>query len=211
MVASIILSTLRCSHTLPSPLHFAQDGSRARRQRSTSGTAAAQAFGTGYHATTQSCLHALYQLRGRLKPQFVLDMGCGTGVLGMAAARIWSAPVYLCDYDPKAVEICQDNINKNNLRKRCHVFESFAYQKLKQCKNALPQQYDLILANILPNPLCEMAYDQARYLKCGGYLILSGLQQRHLQRILAVYKNFNIFQQRVYCCADWLAVVLCKK
>lgn len=169
---------------------------------------ASQAFGTGYHATTSLCLKALNSLRGQLKPEHVLDMGCGTGILGMAAARIWPTKAYLFDIDPKAIKICQDNIKKNGL---CHSVVAFVAKGYHGWpKRRFPKKYALITANILPNPLCEMSKQQAHFLAKGGRLILSGLQRSHLRRVFAAYQRFGLKIKRVYEKDSWLSVVLCK-
>jgi ribosomal protein L11 methyltransferase len=134
---------------------------------------AATAFGTGEHATTQGCLLALDALaRRRRRPARVLDMGSGTGILAMAAAKTWGVPVLACDIDPNSVRVAAGNAAANGVGHLVTTETTVGY-RAAAVRRAAP--YDLVLANILARPLANMAGDLARHLAPGGTAVLSGL------------------------------------
>jgi ribosomal protein L11 methyltransferase len=144
------------------------------------------AFGTGTHPTTQLCLdwlvrHATTPAPG-LGTSSVLDYGCGSGILAIAAARLGAATVAAVDIDPAAVTACTDNAATNGvaLQHCCHV-------------DALPaQRYDIVLANILASPLRLLAPMLAA--RCAGSLVLSGILDRQAQELIAIYAPYAQLQ-----------------
>ncbi len=148
------------------------------------------AFGTGHHGTTQGCLRALDRLdNGGFTGQNVADIGCGTAVLAMGAARIWPNPVLAGDIDPVAVEVAAANVTVNGLegRVKCVVAAGFGNPELEQ---AAP--FDLVFANILKAPLIDLAPDMASHLQDGGYAILSGILNEQADEVIAVYARNGI-------------------
>ena len=140
--------------------------------------AAATAFGTGAHATTEACLAALDRLRCRtgpgMRPRAVLDLGTGTGVLAFAAARLWpGARVVASDIDPAAAALFARNARANGLRLRAEQADGLAHPALRA---AAP--YDAIAANLLYRPLLRLAPGIARLAAPGGVVILSGILER---------------------------------
>jgi ribosomal protein L11 methyltransferase len=134
---------------------------------------AGAAFGTGRHETTRGCLLAMDRLaRRRSSFHRVLDMGCGSGILALAAARLWPARVLCADNDADAVRVARENALINGLEERVTVVRSRGYGAAA-IREAGP--FDLILANILARPLQGMAPSLARHLVPGGRAILSGL------------------------------------
>jgi ribosomal protein L11 methyltransferase len=133
---------------------------------------AATAFGTGEHATTHGCLLALDRLVRRGKRRRILDMGTGTGILAIAAAKSWRVPVLACDIDRNSVRVAAENVGLNEVAGLVTCRQSDGYQA-REVRAGAP--YDLIFANILARPLAAMAPDLARYLAPGGVAILSGL------------------------------------
>lgn len=169
---------------------------------------AAMAFGTGHHGTTLGCLRALDRLdRDGFTGQSVADIGCGTAVLAMAAARIWPNPVVASDIDPVAVEVAQANARANGLEDRliCVTAAGFDHPDL-----AARAPYDLIFANILKAPLIDLAPALTAALTPGGYAILSGLLTRQADEVIAAYaeKGNNLVRQDVI--GDWATLTLQK-
>jgi ribosomal protein L11 methyltransferase len=153
---------------------------------------AAMAFGTGHHGTTQGCLIALDRLAGQgFVGRNVADIGCGTAVLAMGAAKIWpDAAVYASDIDEIAIETSIANLGFNDLGGKidCMTCPGFEHEILR---NAAP--FDLVFANILKAPLVALAPDMARYVANDGYVILSGILNEQAEDVIAAYKA-NGFQ-----------------
>ncbi len=147
---------------------------------------AAMAFGTGHHGTTQGCLEALDRLitAGEVKKNTV-DIGCGTAVLAMAAAKTWPESVMASDIDEVAVEVAEANVLANNLAGRVTCLEAAGFDHAELSAKA---PYDLIFANILKGPLVELAPDIASHTAAGGHVILSGLLNEQANDVKAAYK-----------------------
>lgn len=133
---------------------------------------AATAFGTGEHATTHGCLLALDRVAKRGRRRHILDMGAGTGILAIAAAKTWHVPVLACDIDAHSVDVARENIRVNHSATLVQAIRSDGYAA---CEIARRAPYDMIFANILARPLARMAPALARHLAPGGVAILSGL------------------------------------
>ena len=144
------------------------------------------AFGTGHHGTTLGCLRAVDRLEaGGLTCRNVADIGSGTGVLAMAAARIWpDAAVIASDIDEVAVDVAIANAEINNLTDRVPCVEAAGFDHPELAARA---PYDLIFANILKGPLIELAPDMAAHAASGGHLILSGLLVVQAEDVTAAY------------------------
>jgi ribosomal protein L11 methyltransferase len=143
------------------------------------------AFGTGHHGTTLGCLRALDRLAGQgYVGQNVADIGCGTAVLAMAAARIWPNPVIASDIDEVAVDVARANAAANDLTDRVICVEAAGFDH-PALHGAAP--FDLIFANILKGPLIELAPDVAAHAASGGYVILSGLLVEQAEDVTAAY------------------------
>jgi len=169
---------------------------------------AATAFGSGEHATTHSCLLALSDLARKLRPHAVLDMGCGTGILAMAAAKLWPIKVMAADIDPEAVRVTRVNVKRNRLGSRieAQAADGYAHRRI-----AAGRPYDLIFSNILARPLCKLAPAMSRHLAPGGYVILSGLLGRHEKMVLAAHRLQGLTLVRRVVQGDWHTLVLRKK
>lgn len=169
---------------------------------------AAMAFGTGHHDTTRGCLLALDRLldAGEV-PHRVADIGCGTAVLAMAAAKVLPGIVLASDIDPIAVETAQANVLANGLdgRVECVVAEGFHHPLLDE---AAP--YDLIFANILKQPLIDLAPDMARHLARGGRAILSGILTGQAADVIAAYERGGMPLERRDDLGDWSTLVVRK-
>lgn len=136
------------------------------------------AFGTGTHPTTRMCLRWLDQnLRAGSS---VLDYGCGSGILAIAAAKLGAGTVVGIDIDPQALDAARVNTNAN------HVAASYTDSHgLSQCATT----FDIVLANILSNPIKLLAPALLARVAAGGSLVLSGILQRQADEIIASYRS----------------------
>lgn len=145
---------------------------------------ASEAFGTGHHGTTMGCLRALEErLRRGRKPRRVLDVGAGSGVLAIAAAKL-GARALAVEIDPHAGAIAEENVLKNGVRALVRVEIGDAAKAARRS----PGGYDLVFANVLLRPLLAMAKPIAAALRPGGVLILSGILTRQEPRIRLAYQ-----------------------
>ena len=170
---------------------------------------AAMAFGTGHHGTTLGCLRALDRLiEGGFVGEKVADIGCGTAVLAMAAARVWNGDIIASDIDQVAVDVAEANLRANGMegRVRCVEAAGFAHPEL----DALAP-YDLIFANILKGPLVALAPDLAAHLRPGGYAILSGILNEQAEDVIAVYARSEVNLVESEEIGDWTTLLLQKK
>ena len=169
---------------------------------------AAMAFGTGHHGTTLGCLRALDRLAGEgLHSRNTLDVGCGTAVLAMAAARIWPDNVLASDIDAVAVEVAEANVAANGLEGRVRCIEA---EGLDHPEIAAAAPFDLIFANILKGPLIDLAPAISANLAPRGHVILSGLLNDQAEEIVAAYcanGNDLVDRQEI---GDWTTLILRK-
>jgi len=170
---------------------------------------AAMAFGTGHHGTTLGCLRALDRLiGGGFEAGKVADIGCGTAVLAMAAARVWQGEIIASDIDQVAVDVAEANLRANGMEGRVSCVEAagFAHPEL----DALAP-YDLIFANILKGPLVALAPDLAAHLRPGGYAILSGILNEQAADVIGVYAQSEVNLVESEEIGDWTTLLLRKK
>ena len=169
---------------------------------------AAMAFGTGHHGTTLGCLRAYDRLLNDARRfDNVLDLGCGTAVLAMSAARMGAASVLASDIDPVAVEVALANVKANGLEGRVGCVESIGFASPMVQAGA---PFDLIFANILKGPLIELAPDMAAHLASGGLAILSGLLIEQAEEIVEVYQAQGFDLQSREDLGEWSALTLCR-
>jgi ribosomal protein L11 methyltransferase len=167
---------------------------------------AAMAFGTGHHGTTLGCLRAYDRLLNDAQRfDNVLDLGCGTAVLAMSAARMGAASVLASDIDPVAVEVALANVKANGLEGRVGCVESIGFDSPVVQAGA---PFDLIFANILKGPLIELAPDMAAHLASGGLAILSGLLIEQADEIVEVYQALGFDLQTREDLGEWSALTL---
>ncbi|MGE3967226.1 MAG: 50S ribosomal protein L11 methyltransferase [Dongiaceae bacterium] len=162
------------------------------------------AFGTGRHETTKACLLALDGLAGR-RFRNPLDLGCGTGVLALAMARFWGAKVLAADNDPDAVKVARENAARNGLSALVRAVRSEGYAAAALRQRA---PFDLIAANILADPLIEMAPALVRHLAPGGRAILSGLLIAQEPAVLEAHRALGLRLERRHRLGDWSALLL---
>ena len=160
------------------------------------------AFGTGHHETTALCLAVLSDLAHRPFKN-VLDLGSGTGLLALGAAKLWRKPVLASDIDPVAVEVTGENARANGVGPlvRAVVADGLVHPTLSA--NA---PYDLVIANILAGPLTRLAPQIVKALKPGGMLVLSGLLHNQEAMILSFYHRLRFLGRRRE--GPWSALVL---
>jgi ribosomal protein L11 methyltransferase len=171
---------------------------------------AAQAFGTGHHGTTAGCLEMIEatgkkshaSLRG-FAP--ILDLGTGSGVLAIAAAKLAHAKVLATDIDPIATRIAKQNAVFNQVG---HLIDCKTVAGFQSPVFAEKGPFGLIIANILARPLMRMAPDIAKNLKPGGTVILSGILSEQRYKVLSAFNNQGLGHQQTIWRNGWVTIVL---
>jgi ribosomal protein L11 methyltransferase len=186
-------------------IHGAHDRDKAPKGKIVLEIEAGMAFGTGRHATTMGCIKALLRLKKTHRFRKPLDIGTGTGILAFAAWYLFRKPVLAGDNDKDAVRVARENAALNGLRKAVKVVRSDGY-RAAAIRDGGP--YDLIVANILANPLIALAPDLRRNLARNGRAVLSGLLRAQEQDVLAAHRAVGLtldFRLRL---GEWSVLVL---
>jgi ribosomal protein L11 methyltransferase len=165
---------------------------------------AATAFGTGEHPSTRGCLMALDSLSRRHRIRRPLDIGTGTGILSIAAAKLLHRRVLASDIDCRAVRVARHNLLHNGVAGLVLVRRAPGYNDRAIRKS----RYDLVLSNILARPLALMARDLSRALKPSGRAVLSGLLRRQEPIVLAPHRGCGIVLERRLVIDGWSTLVL---
>jgi len=147
---------------------------------------AALAFGTGHHGTTRGCLILLNQVLNQCTPKQVLDLGSGTGVLAIAAARSLKRHVLASDIDPRSVLVARDNARLNGAGNLVETIEATGFHSPRFAANG---PFSLVLANILANPLRKLAPSLVKHLAPNAFVILSGLLPHQANSVVATYRG----------------------
>jgi ribosomal protein L11 methyltransferase len=163
------------------------------------------AFGTGHHETTALCLQALSRLAKQRRFDHVLDLGCGTGVLAMAAAKLWRQIVLATDIDPVAVEVARENARANRVAPlvRAAVADGLTHPAI-----ARMAPFDLVLANILAMPLAQLAPALSAGVAPRGVAVLSGLLRNQENFVLSFYRVQGLKLREALRDGPWSALVL---
>jgi ribosomal protein L11 methyltransferase len=162
---------------------------------------AALAFGTGHHGTTRGCLLALDALAKRGRLRRVLDVGTGTGVLAIAAARTFHTPIVATDIDPVAVAAARSNARLNRV-------PAFVNPKRAVGPRGIGGRYDLIFANILLGPLTRMASPLAKLAAPGASVVLSGLMPSQANAALSAYRAQGLVLEGKRILEDWATLTM---
>lgn len=187
-------------------VHGGHDSHRVGPHRIGLRIEAAMAFGTGHHATTRGCLVLIDRLARRgVRPRRVADIGCGTGVLAMAAARVWRARCVATDIDPVAAATARENVRANRLTPWIAVGRAPGLQHAA-LRAAAP--CDLICANILAGPLKRLAPEIARHLARGGHVVLSGILRGQAAGVEGVFRSHGLRCARRVFLGGWVSLLL---
>ena len=196
-------------------VHGAHDAHRLPEDRIPLLIEASMAFGTGHHGTTAGCLRALDRLLdegardgGNALRGPVLDLGCGTAVLAMAAARTLGGTVVASDIDPVAIEVARANVEANGLAGAVECLEAEGADH-PRIADAAP--YGLIFANILMGPLLALAPDVARLSARGACVVLSGLLNEQADEVAAAYAAQGLPETGRDVSGDWTTLTLTRK
>jgi ribosomal protein L11 methyltransferase len=162
------------------------------------------AFGSGEHGSTRGCLRALEGVAHR-RPSRILDMGTGSGILAMGAARLLRRRVLATDIEPWSVRVTEQNVRLNRLSHLVRAQLADGWRAVAVRRNG---PYDLVFANILARPLCAMARDLAANLAPGGTAILSGLLQTQERWVLAAHRRQGLLLERSLIEGVWTTLVL---
>ncbi len=165
---------------------------------------AATAFGSGRHDSTEGCLRALDLITGK-HPRRVLDLGCGSGILAIAAAKLWCVPVLASDIDPLAVAVARANARLNGVGALVRTTIATGYGS-PAIAAAAP--FDLILCNILARPLKRLARALSRHLAPGGTAILAGLLRSDGADVLAAHRAVGLRLVRRIDVREWQTLVI---
>jgi ribosomal protein L11 methyltransferase len=170
---------------------------------------AATAFGSGEHGTTKTCLEAMLDLNAQgVCPWNVLDMGAGSGILGIAAWKLWKTPVLCVDNDAEAVRVAGHHRDINKVPSgagglACETGDGFKTASVQKRK-----PYDLIIANILAAPLIAFAGELAAVCDENALVILSGMLHSQAEEVLAAYEEHGFENRKKYTSGEWTTLVL---
>jgi ribosomal protein L11 methyltransferase len=168
---------------------------------------AALAFGTGHHGTTRGCLLLLDHVLKAYRPRRVLDLGTGTGVLAISAAKALHIKLLASDIDPLSVKVARENARLNGTGELVNTVLATGFSA-PQFQRDRP--FDLVLANILANPLRQMATPMTRHLASSALVILSGLLPHQAQGVIAAYRARGLALERHIQIEGWSSLLMRK-
>lgn len=172
---------------------------------------AATAFGSGEHETTNGCLQAMLDLKGKgACPWNILDMGTGSGILALAAWKLWKSPILAVDNDPESIRVTERHAQMNGVKLSKTTLltgcgDGFNTPIVNQQK-----PYELILANILAGPVIEMAPSLVRVLDDNGYAVLSGTLNEQANLVISAYEGEGLTYKNRYDIGEWTTLVMQK-
>ena len=172
---------------------------------------AATAFGSGEHGTTKGCLLAMIDLKNQgVCPWNVLDIGTGSGILAVAAWKLWQTPILATDIDEEAIRVTRKHLEINGVQEKpsalsCSVGAGFDAPLVKD-----KAPYELIIGNILAGPLMEMAGDLANAMDSNSYTILSGILNRREDEVRGVFEGAGLTLKKRYDLDGWSTLLMHK-
>ncbi len=172
---------------------------------------AATAFGSGEHETTNGCLQAMLDLKGKgVCPWNILDMGTGSGILALAAWKLWKSPILAVDNDAESIVVTERHAKMNGVALSksalsCDCGDGFNTPSVNKQK-----PYELILANILAGPVIEMAPDLVRVLDDNGYCVLSGMLVQQADLVASAYEGEGLTLKKRYDIGEWSTLIMQK-
>ena len=168
---------------------------------------AATAFGSGEHGTTRGCLEALCKLKASgFKPRHVLDMGAGSGILAIGAVRLWNKPTMAIDNDREATRVACRHRKLNAISPDKLICATGDGYKARRVRESGP--FDLIIANILAQPLIDMAAMMEEKLSKKGRVVLSGLLSTQAPAVMAAHKAVGLKKVHEIKHDEWSALIL---
>src|SRR5436190_10470186 len=188
-------------------VHGAHDRERVAANKLAIEIEAALAFGTGHHGTTRGCLLLLDHVLKAYQPRRVLDLGTGTGVLGIAAAKALKIGVLGSDIDAPSVAVARENARLNETGRLVQVIRATGFSAPEFAQRG---PFDLVLANILANPLRQLAGPMTRHLAPGALVILSGLLTPQAPAVIAAYRARSVVPLRHLRIEGWSSLLLRK-
>tara|TARA_B000000565_G_scaffold47499_1_gene31556 strand:+ start:31050 stop:31955 length:906 start_codon:yes stop_codon:yes gene_type:complete len=162
---------------------------------------AAMAFGSGEHETTKGCLHGLSRLQEKYSFANILDLGCGSGILAIAASKLWpSSSITAADFDHFAVKTTQENAITNKTSNIQSIFSDGFVQ-------INTREFDLIIANILAGPLIELASQMYTHCSKNGVVVLSGLLNWQEKEVRKAYESVGFQLCDNFVVGEWATLV----
>jgi ribosomal protein L11 methyltransferase len=165
---------------------------------------AGMAFGTGEHNSTRGCLVALERI-AHLRPRRILDLGTGSGILAIAAAKLLRVPVLATDIDARAARVAAANARLNGVAHLVRAGKADGWADTAITRGA---PYDLVFANILARPLCAMAHALAGHLAPGGVAILAGLLTVQANWVLSAHRRAGLVLKDRIADGAWTILIL---
>lgn len=187
-------------------VHGSHDRAIGRKHRNAIEIDAGEAFGTAHHATTLGCLLTIDRLTRQRHFGRVLDLGCGSGVLAIAVGRVLpAATITASDFDPEAVRVARENVRKNALADRIALVAALGLAHPLLRRRA---PFDLVIANILAEPLIRLAQRLAKTAPPRGIVVLSGILQSQAAAVLAAYTAAGFARVRADRLNGWVILTL---
>ena len=186
-------------------VHGAHDRARVPQNQLGIEIEAALAFGTGHHGTTRGCLLLLDHVLKARRPRRVLDLGTGTGVLAIAAAKALHGQVLASDIDALSVKVARENAKANGAGNRVQAIRASGFAAPDFASYG---PFDLVLANILANPLRQMAGPMSRHLAPSAFVVLSGLLTHQAAGVIAAYRARGLVPVRHLKIEGWSSLLL---